>query len=105
MKKHPLIPIILLDAVKVTFAQDTLKQQRFNFHFQQTIITQYKPSFSVQNSLSTNSETQSSITSTLYGAARLWKGAEAYFNLILHPAYNTDRWPVNVLGIRAHMEF
>ena len=66
------------------FAQDTVKQQRFNFHFQQTIITQYKPSFSApysgQNSLSTISETQSSITSTFYGAARLWKGAEAYFN-------------------------
>ncbi|MEO6850072.1 MAG: carbohydrate porin, partial [Mucilaginibacter sp.] len=61
-----------------------VKQQRTNFHFQQTIITQYKPAFSAaysgQNSLSTASETQTSITSTLFGAARLWKGAEVYFN-------------------------
>ncbi|MDB5135558.1 MAG: high affinity Mn2+ porin [Mucilaginibacter sp.] len=84
MKKNLLIIILLLTAAKFAFGQDTLKQQRFNLHFQQTIITQYKPSFSApysgQNSLSTNSETQSSITSTLFGAARLWKGAEAYFN-------------------------
>ena len=67
-----------------TFAQDTVKQQRTSFHFQQTIITQYKPAFSANysglNSLSTQSETQSSITSTFFGAARLWKGAEAFFN-------------------------
>ncbi|RFZ81246.1 carbohydrate porin [Mucilaginibacter terrenus] len=65
-------------------AQDTLKQQRFNLHFQQTVITQAKPSFSANysgaNSLLTNSETQTSLTTTLFGGARLWKGATAYFN-------------------------
>jgi high affinity Mn2+ porin len=84
MKKTLPLIILLLTAAKSTFAQDTVKQQRFNFHFQQTTITQYKPSFNAlysgQNSLSTASETQTSITSTLFGAARLWKGAEAYFN-------------------------
>jgi high affinity Mn2+ porin len=84
MKKHLLFIILLLVTIKLTFAQDTAKQQHFNFHFQQTIITQYKPSFNApysgQNSLSTKSETQSSITSTLFGAARLWKGAEMYFD-------------------------
>ena len=84
MKKHLLLLILLLAAVKFSFAQDTLKVQNTNFHFQETTITQYKPAFSApysgQNSLSTSSETQSSITSTLFGAARLWKGAEAYFN-------------------------
>jgi len=84
MKKHLLLLILLLAAVKFSFAQDTLKVQSTNFHFQETTITQYKPAFSApysgQNSLSTSSETQSSITSTLFGAARLWKGAEAYFN-------------------------
>jgi high affinity Mn2+ porin len=84
MKKTLPLIILLLTAAKFAFAQDTVKQQRFNFHFQQTVITQYKPSFSApysgQNSLSTAGETQSSITSTLFGAARLWKGAEAYFN-------------------------
>ncbi|TSJ43920.1 carbohydrate porin [Mucilaginibacter corticis] len=83
MKKHILFYLLILSAVKV-FAQDTLKQENFNFHFQQTIITQYKPAFSAKytgaNSLVTGLETQSSLTSTLYGGARLWKGAEAYFN-------------------------
>ncbi len=84
MKKYVLITIILLNTIKLTFAQDTVKQQRFNLHFQQTIITQYKPAFSAtysgNNSLLTGSETQSSITTSLFGGARLWKGAEAYFN-------------------------
>jgi high affinity Mn2+ porin len=65
-------------------AQDTVKQAPFSFHFQETTITQYKPSFSAPysglNSLSTTTETQSSITSTLFGDARLWKGADAVFN-------------------------
>ena len=84
MTKKLLLFILLLTIVRGAFAQDTVKQQRFSFHFQQTIITQYKPGFSAdysgKNSLSTGSETQSSITSTFFGGARLWKGAEAYFN-------------------------
>jgi len=83
MKKHILLSLLILSVTKV-FAQDTVKQERFSFHFQQTIITQYKPAFSAKytgdNSLLTSTETQSSITSTLYGGARLWKGAEVYFN-------------------------
>ena len=84
MRKYLLFIIILFITARSAFAQDTVKQQRFNLHFQQTIITQYKPAFSApysrQNSLLTTSETQTSITSTLFGGARLWKGAEAYFN-------------------------
>ncbi len=61
-----------------------VKQQRFNFHFQQTIITQDHPAFSAKytgdNSLLSKTEAASTLTSTLYGGARLWKGAEAYFN-------------------------
>lgn len=63
---------------------DTVKQQRFNFHFQQTVVTQTHPGFSAKysgdNSLSPNHETASSLTATLFGGARLWKGAQAYFN-------------------------
>jgi len=84
MKKHSLLIIIFSIAAQLTLAQDTVKQQRTNLHFQQTIITQYKPAFSApysgKNSLIPNSETQSSITSTLFTGTRLWKGAEAYFN-------------------------
>jgi high affinity Mn2+ porin len=82
--KKIIYPTLLLLAANSVFAQDTLKKERFSFHFQQTIITQSKPAFTAKytgaNSLQTGSETESSITSTLYGGARLWKGAEAFFN-------------------------
>ncbi|WP_214073303.1 carbohydrate porin [Mucilaginibacter sp. dw_454] len=84
MKKYLLAINLFLATALLASAQDTLKKERFSFHFQQTIITQYKPAFGAKytgdNSLQTGTETQSSITSTLYGGARLWKGAEAYFN-------------------------
>src|SRR5690349_3888305 len=84
MKKLLLIHLFLAGITCSAFAQDTVKQQNFNFHFQQTIITQYKPAFSApytgQNSLLTKEETQTSITTTFFAAARLWKGAEVYFN-------------------------
>ncbi|MGN6397875.1 MAG: carbohydrate porin [Mucilaginibacter sp.] len=85
MRKHKLVLFALFFVLGETSrAQDSVKQERFSFHFQQTIITQYKPSFSANysglNSLSTWEETQSSLTSTFFGGARLWKGAEAYFN-------------------------
>src|SRR5580698_420801 len=84
MTKYIPLFIILLLTVKFSFAQDTVKQDKFSFHFHQTIITQYKPAFNAPysglNSLSPNAETQTSITSTFFGVARLWKGAEVYFN-------------------------
>lgn len=84
MKKLLLSLIILFTATKFAAAQDTLKNQQFNLHFQQTVITQYKPGFSAPytgtNSLLTGEETQTSLTTTLFGGARLWKGMEAYFN-------------------------
>jgi high affinity Mn2+ porin len=83
--KTPLLSLAILFAVtKFAAAQDTVKNQRFNVHFQQTVITQYKPGFSApytgNNSLLTGEETQTSLTTTLFGGARLWKGMEAYFN-------------------------
>lgn len=58
--------------------------KRLNLHFQQTIITQYKPAFSAnytgQNSMSPNHEVQTSLTTTVFLGARLWKGAELYVN-------------------------
>jgi high affinity Mn2+ porin len=84
MKKLLLSLSILFTVTKFAAAQDTLKNQRFNLHFQQTVITQYKPGFSApytgNNSLLTGKETQTSLTTTLFGGARLWKGMEAYFN-------------------------
>ncbi|MCJ8210536.1 carbohydrate porin [Mucilaginibacter sp. RS28] len=84
MNKTLLISLVTLIGFKSYAQQDTVKQQRFNFHFQQTVISQYKPSFNAKysgaNSLSTGSETQSSLTTTMFMGARLWKGAEFYFN-------------------------
>ena len=65
---------------------DTTKtnEQKWNFHFQNTVITQYHPAFSAkysgQNSLSSSSENASSFTTTLYFGAKLWNGAQFYFN-------------------------
>lgn len=84
MKKLVLATIMLLGIVKMTLAQDTTKQDPYMFHFQQTIITQYKPPFNApysgKNSLSPLAETQSSITTTFFTGIKLWKGAEAYFD-------------------------
>lgn len=78
-----LISFSLLKCLNAS-GQDTAKQEPFNFHFQQTVITQYKPAFraaySGRNSLLPEEETQTSITSTLFGAARLWPGAVLVFN-------------------------
>ena len=63
---------------------DTIKKETLSFHAQATIIDQYKPSFKAKysgtNSLITAEESQSTITSTLYAGARLWKNAIVYLN-------------------------
>jgi high affinity Mn2+ porin len=57
---------------------------RFDVHFQMTTVTQAHPGFdalySGQNSLSPSAEHETTITSTLFLGARLWKGAEFYVN-------------------------
>ena len=84
MKKIVLM-VIAMAFTGQSYAQtDSLFKKRFNFHFQQTVITQTKPGFNApytgDNSLLPAHETASSLTTTLFGGARLWKGAEAYFN-------------------------
>ncbi len=67
--------------------QDTIRKpvaNRVNLHFQTTYIYQYsarfKTPYSGVNSLSGDEEKQNSLTMTLFGGARLWKGAEVYVN-------------------------
>jgi len=59
-------------------------EPRFDLHFQLTTVTQFHPSFeapySGRNSLSPHSEHETTVTSTLFLGARLWKGAELYVN-------------------------
>lgn len=58
---------------------DTCRKEHFSFHAQLTLINQYKPGFhapySGVNSLKPGAEDCSSMTSTFYAAARLWKNA------------------------------
>jgi high affinity Mn2+ porin len=57
-------------------------EARFDLHFQLTTVTQYHPSFDApytgKNSLSPDEEHETTITSTLFLGARLWRGAEFY---------------------------
>lgn len=63
---------------------DTLKEERFSFHVQTTVINQYKPAFkanySGENSIIPQEETKRSLTSTLFCGARLWQGASVFIN-------------------------
>jgi high affinity Mn2+ porin len=56
----------------------------YAFHFQATSVTQAHPSFSAlytgQNSLLPESEHETTVTTTLFAGARLWKGGELYVN-------------------------
>jgi high affinity Mn2+ porin len=60
------------------------EQETTSLHFQETTVTQGHPSFdapySGTNSLLPEAETKTSVTSTLFGGLRLWKGAEIYLN-------------------------
>lgn len=64
--------------------KDSSAEQRYNWHFQQTVITQYHPTFSAPysgvNSLQPKEETQTSLTTTLFLGLRLWKHSAFYFN-------------------------
>ncbi len=84
MKKLFTICILILFIAKTSFGQDSVKRQAYNFHFQQTIITQtnlpFDAAYTGKNSLLPTQQTETSLTTTFYFASRLWKGAEFYFN-------------------------
>lgn len=58
--------------------------QRCSFHFQQTIINQYKSSFDAAytgaHSLVPDEENRMSLITTIYAGLRLWKNAEVFIN-------------------------
>jgi len=64
--------------------KDSINNSNWNFHFQNTVIYQYHPSFRAKysgvNSLNHDAEGPTSITATLYFGVKLWKGATAFFN-------------------------
>lgn len=63
---------------------DSLKNNWLTIHFQTTVLSQSHPAikapYSGDNSLSTAAESNTSVSSTLFIGAKLWKGAEVYFN-------------------------
>jgi high affinity Mn2+ porin len=86
LKKTILIIISVLPSLAWgQMNQDTIsKNQWWNFHYQSTIINQIHPAFhadySGNNSLKSSEESNTSITTTLYLGAKVWKGAAIYFN-------------------------
>jgi high affinity Mn2+ porin len=78
--------ILLLFIHNLAKAQqaDSLKNELFSIHAQTTVITQFKLPFSAkytgQNSLLPGRENQTSVTSTLFAGARLWKNASMFIN-------------------------
>ena len=79
MKKHNCLIFIF-----TIFCLSANAQSPFTFHFQQTVVSQTKTKikapYSGENSLIPEKETQASITATLFMGAKLWKGAEGYFD-------------------------
>ena len=84
MKSFVTIHLLFVSFFAVSQNIDTTKKEKLSFHAQATIIYQYKPSFRAKysgaNSLRTEEESQSTITSTLYAGTRLWKNANVYLN-------------------------
>jgi len=76
--------IIIPSGLNAQIESDSLITESWNFHFQNTVITQFHPSFharySGKNSLNDTSEKTTSITGTIFLGLKLWKGAECYFN-------------------------
>jgi len=73
-----------LVAQEVSSDSAAASENRFDLHFQLTTVTQAHPgfeaSYSGRNSLSPSSEHETTVTSTLFLGARLWKGGELYVN-------------------------
>lgn len=70
-------------AQEATAEESATKEERFSIHYQATVATQWHPSFSAPysgtNSMGPGEESATSIVTDLFAGARLWSGAEAYF--------------------------
>lgn len=77
------------------------EEERYSFHFQSTMATQYHPSFSAkysgQNSLSSDAESATALVSTVYADVRLWPGAE----LLVNPEISGGKGLSKTLGVAA----
>jgi high affinity Mn2+ porin len=84
MKKLILAVALAYTTSNLMCQVDSLHSEAFTIHAQTTTINQSKLRFSVpysgENSLRSAAENQTSLTSTLFLGAKMWKGASIYFN-------------------------
>lgn len=84
--RYILLICCLIGSGKILLAaeKDTIQNKQLSIHFQATVVNQFKPSFkgkySGGNSLIFNVENKTSLTSTLFLGAGLWKGASIFLN-------------------------
>ncbi|HYZ88208.1 MAG TPA: carbohydrate porin [Myxococcales bacterium] len=82
-------------------AEESPEARWFDVHFQATVATQAHPGFSAAysgpHSLSPDGESATSVVMDLFSAARLWGGAELYFN----PLLSGGRGLSSTLGVAA----
>ena len=78
--KYAFTFLLLIIITKTSLSQD----KNWSLHFQQTVIPQHKlkitAPYSGENSLVDTSETQTSLTTTIFIGRRLWKGASVFYN-------------------------
>lgn len=91
-----LILVLLLLRLNVSGQQpDSTKEEKWNFHLQNTFILQGHPNFSAKysspNSLDTNHEIQKTITLNLFGGLRLWKGAEIHVDFLMWQGFGLSK--------------
>ena len=86
ISRLPLI-VIFIACYSLAFSQattDSSSDDRWNFHFQNTIIDQYHPDFtspySGTNSLQSHEKSTLSISVTAFLGAKVWKNGFVYFN-------------------------
>lgn len=82
---YPIVVLFLLGFHVSAQSLDTIRTARLTLHGQTTVISQHKLNFGPvpytgDNSLHPEAETQTSLTSTIFAGARLWRGAAVYFN-------------------------
>lgn len=84
MNKYKLFVVVFCTIGAFAQNIEKKKSNSFSIHSQTTIINQNKAGFKSpyegENSLTPEHESQTSLTSTLYLGAKLWKGAAFYFN-------------------------
>ena len=76
--------LMMIKPVNAQTAKTADSTERWNFHYQLTVINQshaaFQAPYSGDNSLSPQEEEALSLTTTIYVGKKLWKGGSLYFN-------------------------